>query len=318
MSAARVVEIDGLGYTYGSGASARAALAQVTLSVEKGEIFGVLGPNGGGKTTLFGVLSTLLGRFSGAARIAGHDLRSEPAAVRARLGVAFQSPSLDRILTVEENLRHRGHLYRLRGAALGRRIGDALARFRLEEHRRDRVEVLSGGMRRRVELAGALLHAPELLLLDEPSTGLDPGARRDLWHYLELMRREDATTVLLTTHLMEEAARCDRLALLDRGRIVALGSPAELTGEIGGDVITVQCDGAEALAGDIRSTLGAPAVLVDGHIRIESAKGHQFIPRLVEAFPGRIHAVTLAKPSLEDVFIRRTGHSLWTRAAEGQ
>jgi ABC-2 type transport system ATP-binding protein len=314
MNALPIVEVETLSYSYAPakrGGTPRSALKDVSFGVRKGEIFGLLGPNGGGKTTLFKILSTLLVPQSGAVRIAGLDVRTHPHAVRRHLGVAFQSPSLDKKLTAKENLRHHGHLYGLRGAGLEERIRLMMERVNLQDRANDLVETLSGGMARRVELAKTLLHAPELLLLDEPSTGLDPGARRDLWEQLKALRSKDGVTVLLTTHLMEEATGCDRLALLHRGQIVALGSPEQLTSEIGGDVLIVHSTDPQKLGNEIRDHFRCAATVLNGTVRIEREDGHLFIPQLVEAFPGRIHGISLGKPTLEDVFIHRTGHRLW-------
>jgi ABC-2 type transport system ATP-binding protein len=314
MSCLAIVEMENVSYAYPPakrGGSPHAALRDVSFQVQRGEIFGLLGPNGGGKTTLFKILSTLLVPEVGVVRIAGLDVRSNPHDIRHHLGVAFQNPSLDKKLTAEENLRHHGHLYGLHGKALDERIRLMLERVNLQDRAHDIVETLSGGMARRVELAKTLLHSPELLLLDEPSTGLDPGARRDLWEQLRTLRTRDGVTVLLTTHLMEEAAGCDRLALLHHGQIVALGSPDQLTSEIGGDVLTVHTDDPEKLAEEIRERFQCPATVLDGTVRIEREDGHQFIPQLVEALPGRIQGISLGKPTLEDVFIHRTGHRLW-------
>ncbi len=308
-----IVQVENVTFSYPPAkrrAPPRAALEDVSFEVQRGEIFGLLGPNGGGKTTLFKILSTLLVPQNGNVRIAGLDVRAKPHEVRHHLGVAFQSPSLDKKLTPEENLRHHGHLYGLRGAALEKRINLMLRRVNLQERAHDLVEALSGGMARRVELAKTLLHAPELLLLDEPSTGLDPGARRDLWEQLKSLRTQDGVTVLMTTHLMEEAAACDRLALLHHGRIVALGTPDQLTSEIGGDVVTVHSDDSLRLGEEIRRYFRCAATVLEGTVRIERENGHLFIPELVEAFPGRIRGVSLGKPTLEDVFIHRTGHRL--------
>ncbi len=308
-----IVQVEDLTYSYPPdrrGESPRSALRDVSFEVGRGEIFGLLGPNGGGKTTLFRILSTLLIPESGRIKIAGLDVRTRPHEIRSHLGVAFQSPSLDKKLTAAENLRHHGHLYGLRGAALEKRISLMLERVNLRERSHDLVETLSGGMARRVELAKTLLHEPELLLLDEPSTGLDPGARRDLWNQLKTLRSRDGVTVLLTTHLMEEAAGCDRLALLHRGQIVAFGTPEQLTSEIGGDVLTVHSDDPLRLGEDIRKHFECPTAVLDGTVRIERENGHLFIPQLVEAFPGRIRGISLGKPTLEDVFIHRTGRRL--------
>jgi len=315
-----IVEVQALSYTYPPaerGGTPRRALKEVSFDVQPAEIFGLLGPNGGGKTTLFKILSTLLAPSGGGVRIARKDPVAEPHEVRRLLGVAFQSPSLDKKLTAEENLMHQGHLYGMSGRELKTRITEMLDRVGMRDHARDLVEHLSGGMARRVELAKTLLHRPLLLLLDEPSTGLDPGARRDLWDHLKLLRTRDGVTVLLTTHLMEEAAQCDRIALLNRGEVVALGAPGQLTSEIGGDVINVHAREAETLRTEIEERFGCSATLVDGSIRIEREDGHQFIPQLVAAFPGRIDAVSLGKPTLEDVFIHRTGHHLWQEPGEG-
>jgi ABC-2 type transport system ATP-binding protein len=305
------IEVRQVVHRYGQ----RVALDHLDLSVERGEVFALLGPNGGGKTTLFRLLSTLIPLQQGEIRVMGHDVRLQAAAVRARIGVVFQAPSLDRKLSVRENLTHQGHLYGLSGRPLVARSNEMLARFQLTDRAADRVETLSGGLRRRVELAKGLLHRPELLLLDEPSTGLDPGARADLWICLRELHAE-GVTVVLTTHLLEEADKADRLAILDRGQLVALDTPERLRATVGGDSITVETDDPAGLAADITARLGDAAAVVDGSVRLQLADGHRHIARLVEAFPGRIRAVTLGQPSLEDVFIARTGHRF--RAESGE
>src|SRR5579872_232284 len=227
-SPAAAIEVEGLRHSYGE----RAALRGVSFDVRPGEIFALLGPNGSGKTTLFRILSTLMLPTGGRAVIARFDPARQPAEVRRRLGIVFQSPSADLKLTVAENLRHQGHLYGLRGAVLRERIEEMLGRVGLADRARDKVETLSGGMQRRVELAKGLMHRPDVLLLDEPTTGLDPGARLDVWQYLRELRAQERVSILVTTHLMEEAERCDRLAILNSGEIVALGTPVALRGQI--------------------------------------------------------------------------------------
>jgi len=296
--------VENLTHAYGK----RTALDNVSFSVRAGELFGLLGPNGGGKTTLFRILSTLIAPRQGGVRIFGHDVTADRAEVRRRIGVVFQAPSLDKKLTVLENLRHQGHLYNLHGPALQSRIDELLARFGMADRARDLVETLSGGQRRRVELAKGLLHKPELLLLDEPSTGLDPRVRGELGDYLESLRRKDGVTVLLTTHIMEEADRCDRLAIMDRGKLVALDTPAALKEQIGGDVISIETRQAEELRGQIKLKFGIEPAILNNSLRLERPRGHEFIPDLVEAFPGRIDAISVGKPRLEDVFIHLTGH----------
>lgn len=274
-------------------------------------MFALLGPNGGGKTTLFKILTTLLPATSGAVRIFGHELRLHVHAIRARLGVVFQSPSLDRKLTVVENLRHHGHLYGLRGQVLRARIAEMLDRMGLRERAQDLVETLSGGLQRRVELAKGLLHKPDLLLLDEPSVGLDPGARRDFNWYLSHLREQEGVTIILTTHIMEEAERCDRVGILHRGRLVALGTPDALKAQVGGDVIAIQGPRLETLREKLSKQFACNPVLVDGTLRIERPNGHEFIREIVATFPDDIQSVTFGKPTLEDVFIHQTGHQFW-------
>ena len=208
-----MIAVQNLTHRYGD----RVALSDVNFEVGKGEIFGLLGPNGGGKSTLFRILSTMMVPTEGRAVLAGYDVARQPAAVRRHVGVVFQSQSLDKALTVEENLRSQGHLHGLHGAPLRERMEHAMEQLGLSDRRRDLVEMLSGGLRRRVEIAKALLHRPQVLLMDEASTGLDPAARRDLSNYVEALRRRDGVTVLLTTHILEEADRCDRLVLLHQG-----------------------------------------------------------------------------------------------------
>ncbi len=304
------IELSGLTHDYGS----RLALDGLSFQVRPAEIFGLLGPNGSGKTTLFRILSTLMVPTGGTARIAGFDVAREPNRVRQQTGIVFQATSLDVKLTVAENLMHQGHLYGLRGAELQTRSKTVLSRVGLTDRARDMVETLSGGQKRRIELAKGLIHSPSVLLLDEPSTGLDPGARLDLWHYLRILRDEQGVTVLVTTHLMEEAEHCDRLAFLSAGKLVALGSPAELKSQIGGDIVQFETPTAEAaalLGTRIAERFAVTPVIVDYTVRVEREHGHRFLTEVVEAFPGAIESVSVSKPSLEDVFIQRTGHRFW-------
>lgn len=304
MDTDHAVEVRGLKHYYGQ----RAALAGIDFQVHRGEIFGLLGPNGGGKSTTFRILSTLMVPSAGSAEIFGYDVVGEPGAVRRHIGVVFQSPSLDKKLSVRENLRHQGHLYGLRGADLKRRISEVLSGMRLSDRAGEMVQKLSGGLARRVELAKGVLHRPRLLLLDEPSTGLDPVARRDVWRQLEQLREKLGITVLMTTHIMEEANDCDRIAILDRGKIVALDSPANLRAEIQADCLIVETSEPGELCAAVREKFGGDPVVVDGHVRIERKEGHRFVAQLAETFPGRFDAVRVGTPTLEDVFIHRTGH----------
>ena len=297
----------GLTFDYGE----RRALDGVSMSVARGEIFSVLGPNGGGKTTLFRILSTLVETDAGGLTVLGLSLPREKSRVRALLGVVFQKPALDAKLTVAENLRHHGLLYGLAGHELAEKIERSLERLGVLDRRDDLVEELSGGLQRRVELAKALLTEPKLLVLDEPSTGLDPGARHDLWRYLSELRADDGTTILLTTHLMDEADRCDRIAILDGGRVVASGTPDELKRRIGGDVITIRTKHPSEAARKVEAVVGRPATRVGDTLRLEHAGGHLLVRQLFEALADEVEGISLAKPTLEDVFVRETGHRFW-------
>jgi ABC-2 type transport system ATP-binding protein len=285
----------------------RVSLSNVSFEVRKGEIFGLLGPNGGGKSTLFRILTTMMAPGGGSASIDGRDVVRESAAVRRSIGVVFQSQSLDKALTVEENLRAQGHLHELSGALLTERMTWAMERLALADRRKELVSALSGGLKRRAEIAKALLHRPPVLLMDEASTGLDPAARRDLSRNIEELRDRDGVTVLLTTHILEEADRCDRLILLHQGSVVTSGSPGELRAGIGGDVVVLESGEAQSLAERITQRFATPASAMDGHVRVEIANGHRFIAEVVEAFPGAIESVGLHKPTLEDVFVKETG-----------
>jgi ABC-2 type transport system ATP-binding protein len=297
------IDVRALAHRYGD----REALRGVSFEVQPGEIVGLLGPNGGGKTTLFRILTTLLAPTAGTVLVDGVDVRERPAEVRRRLGVVFQAPALDPALTVAENLRHHGHLYGLRGAALAHRIASVLETVRLADRARDVVRTLSGGLQRRVELAKSLLHQPHVLALDEPSTGLDPGARRDVWEHLSGLRQRSATTVLLTTHLMDEAAQCDRVAILHRGQVVAMGTPEQLVATVGGDVVWISARNAGAVATRLRSDFGLSTDVVEGRVRIERERGHELLPQIIEAFPGEIDAASFSRPTLDDVFVHHTG-----------
>jgi ABC-2 type transport system ATP-binding protein len=307
-----VISVRDVVHRYGD----RAALNGVSFDVRRAELFGLLGPNGSGKTTLFRILSTLMIPVGGRAEIMGFDVARDPNGLRRQIGVVFQAQSIDVKLTAAENLWHQGHLYGLHGASLKSRIAEMLGRVGLADRANEKTETFSGGMQRRLELAKGLLHHPSVLLLDEPTTGLDPGARRDLWQYLAILRDEERVTVIVTTHLMEEAERCDRLAILNQGKVVALGTPDDLKHEIGGDVILLDAKNPDSLAERIRVRFNLDAQVLHGQVRIERENGHRFITDVVEAFPGEIESISVSKPTLEDVFIRRTGHRFWTDDAQ--
>jgi ABC-2 type transport system ATP-binding protein len=312
MGDSSAILVEEVSHRYGE----RLALDRVSFHVAPGEAFGLLGPNGGGKSTLFRLLATLLPLQEGSARIGDADVRTRPDEVRGLIGVTFQSPSLDGKLTVGENLRYHAALYGLSGSALRSRIDEVTVQLSLADRLRDRAETLSGGLQRRVEVAKSLLHRPRVLLLDEPSTGLDPGARHELWQSLESLIADNGVTILVTTHLMDEAERCHRLGILDRGRLVALGAPDVLRGEVGGDCITIDGDAPDDLAREIAARFGVAPEQVHGRLRIERPNGQELVRDLMNAFPSAIRSITLGKPTLEDVFLRKTGRPFEDAPAE--
>jgi len=300
------IAVENLTHRYGD----RVALSGVSFQVAPKTIFGLLGPNGGGKSTLFRILATMMEATSGTARVAGYDVGTRPHEVRRRLGVVFQSHSLDKKLTVSENLVAQGHMYGLTGARLRERMEAMLSRLGLADRRGDIVQTLSGGLMRRVEIAKALLHEPEVLLMDEPSTGLDPGVRRELMDYIHDLRTRQGLTVLLTTHILEEAERCDRLLLLHRGRAVIEGAPADLKSRVGGDVVVLESREMDALRRGIEEKFRLRPVVNDGVMRIEAEGAHRLVPELFEAFPGAIRSIAVHRPTLEDVFLNETGENI--------
>lgn len=298
------ITVENLTHTY----ETRCALDHVNFSVSRGEVVGFLGPNGSGKTTLFKILSTLITPTVGVINVFGHDIHTEQKSIRKLLGVVFQRPALDVKLTVIENLRHQGHLYGLIGRQLNYRINELLIQFNLNDRKKDLVEELSGGLQRRVEIAKALLHSPQVLLLDEPSSGLDIELRRQLSEYFSNLAQNEDISILLTTHIMDEADECNRVAILDEGRLVALGTPDELKSKIGGDVVSVETRDSESLSNAIEDKFDVSTTITEDFIHIESTRANEFIKDIMVAFPDDILSVRLSKPTLEDVFIKLTGN----------
>jgi ABC-2 type transport system ATP-binding protein len=279
------------------------ALRDVTLQVAKGTLYGLLGPNGSGKTTLFRILSTLMPPSAGSATVFGLQTTQAPEAVRRRLGVVFQDAALDEALTVHENLRFQASLYGLERGERDERIDELLARLDVTDRVDDVVADLSGGLRRRVDLARGLLHRPDLLLLDEPTTGLDPGARRAFWAAIDRLRNVEGTTLLLATHLMDEAERCDRVGILSQGRLVANGTPAELKAALGDQTLWVETDEPEALRNRIDAQFGIPTRIVGTTVQVAPPNPPAFLSSLYEALGDRIRSATIRAPTLDDVFM---------------
>lgn len=308
-----MISVRSLTHRYGE----RVALSHLSFDISKGEIFSLLGPNGGGKTTLFKLLSTLLPIQEGDITVNGSSLKGETRLHRAQMGIVFQSPSLDKKLRVEENLHYHGLLYGLSGKKLKKRIDTLLEHFRLADRRNDTVEKLSGGLQRRVELAKSLLHNPSLLLLDEPTTGLDPSARLEFLGYLKLLQETEKTTILLTTHLLDEAELCHQVLILDRGNLVACDTPERLKALVGHEVIRLQTSMKNTdIAPQIQAACGYPAVKMGRELRVEmpSNLSSEEKQRLLNNLLGLngVEAVTLSKPSLEDVYFQKTGQSWQT------
>jgi len=285
-----------------------AALRGVDLDIKAGRVFALLGPNGSGKTTLFRLLCTLLPIQQGQVRVGGFDSGSQPLRVREQIGIVFQSPSLDMKLTVDENIACQGALYGIRGAELRERRDVLLKQLDLVDRRDDRCQVLSGGLKRRVELAKGMLHRPRLLLLDEPSTGLDPSARLRLWDAIREMA-EQGIAVLLTTHLLEEADKADDIAIMSQGKLIAEGSPSELRAEMGEGVITIVADDAERAESILRDQLGLKPQRLHHQIRLKVDSPAEMVPLLVEMLGKEAQSINIGRPSLEDVFIAKTGEA---------
>jgi ABC-2 type transport system ATP-binding protein len=286
------------------------AVNDVSFSVDEGEVFGFLGPNGAGKTTTISILCTLLSPTSGRAEIAGFDCAGDPDGVRASLGLIFQDTTLDSGLTAHENLMFHAYLYNLDRKLAGKRINEMLDVVELLGRKNDLIKNFSGGMKRRLEIARGLLHYPRVLFLDEPTIGLDPQTRNTIWDFINALRKKEKITVFMTTHYMEEAENCDRIAIIDHGRIIALGTPARLKAMVHGDVIHLTtADNPRALA-EIRRIFGIAAREENGGLALETEKGDEFIPKLLHALPVRTVSVSLQKPTLNDVFLKLTGRTI--------
>lgn len=290
---------------------ARRALDDVSFSIQPGEIFGLLGPNGAGKTTAFRLLSGLLPPDRGTFTLDGEPATAASAAYRVRLGVVFQEASLDLKLSGRENLALGAALYGLPRALAKQKIDEVLALMQLGPRADEPASKYSGGMRRRIEIARVLMHEPRLLLMDEPGRGVDPEALRRIWDQIEALVVRRNLSVILTTHQPEEAERCQRIAILDQGRVVASGTPDELRARVAGDVVRVEAPRPEEVAAQIQAQLSVSPRIVGGQVHVEGPRGHELVPRIVELFPaGRLQSVATSRPTLADVFAKLTGRGL--------
>jgi ABC-2 type transport system ATP-binding protein len=301
-----VIEAKGLVKKYGE----LEAVSGIDLEVHSGEIFGFLGPNGAGKSTTISMLCTLLTPTAGIASVAGINVMKDPAAVRQRIGLVFQDPSLDDQLTGRENLEFHAFIYSVPAAERRKRIDEMLDLLQLSDRASSQVRTYSGGMKRRLEIARGMLHQPQVLFLDEPTIGLDPQTRKSIWTHLNELRSRKGVTIFMTTHYMDEAEYCDRIAIIDRGRIVALGTPDELKAKVGGDVVTMTSSDPDAAAREIEELLGVTPSRDNGALRMEVSDGKKFVPRLVRELTAPVDTVTLRRPSLDDVFLKLTGRAI--------
>jgi len=286
------------------------AVDGISFAVNEGEVFGFLGPNGAGKTTTINILCTLLSPSSGRAEIAGFDCAKSPDQVRTSIGLIFQDTTLDVGLTAYENLKFHAYLYNLDRRLAEKRIDEMLAVVELQTRKHDLIKTFSGGMKRRLEIARGLLHYPRVLFLDEPTIGLDPQTRNTIWDFINTLRNKEKITVFMTTHYMEEAENCGRIAIIDHGRIIALDTPAKLKQMVHGDVIhVITTDNQRAIA-EIQKTFGLAAREENGGLVLETEKGDEFIPKLLHSLTMQTLSVSLKKPTLNDVFLKLTGRTI--------
>ncbi len=304
--AAPAVVVAGLSKRYGD----LDAVKGVDFEVAPGEVFGFLGPNGAGKTTTISMLCTLVRPTGGAAMVAGHDVVSERDEVRRNIGLVFQDPTVDAYLTAEQNLRFHGELYGLPKEAMGERIGQVLDMVDLTDRKDSKVGTFSGGMKRRLEIARGLLHSPRVLFLDEPTVGLDPQTRAAIWGYINELKETEDITIFLTTHYMEEAEYCDRIAIIDHGEIVVLDTPENLKANVGKDRVRIVTDDDEAAIAALKTQFDLDAGMLEGAVTFGVPSGEAFVPRLFAELAIPIRSVNVARPSLDDVFMNYTGSSI--------
>jgi len=286
------------------------AVNQVSFAVNTGEVFGFLGPNGAGKTTTVRMLCTLTRPSAGSAKVGGHDVVHEHDSVRRTIGIIFQEPSLDDRLTALENLRFHGMIYKVPRRELPERITQALSWMELLDRRNDLVRNFSGGMKRRLEIARGLLHSPRVLFLDEPTLGLDPQTRNRIWERLLQLRREQRVTLFLTTHYMDEAENCDRIAVIDRGRIIALDTPQALKEQVQGDCVSLTTGDDVAAEAEVAARYAVATSRDKNGIHFEVKDGAEFVPGLVRELSVPVLSVTVHPPTLDDVFLKLTGREI--------
>jgi ABC-2 type transport system ATP-binding protein len=286
------------------------AVRGVSFEVAAGEVFGFLGPNGAGKTTTINMLCTLAKPTAGSARVAGHDVVRERDDVRRHIGLVFQDPTLDGYLTAEQNLRLHAELYGVDSALVADRIRQVLEMVGLWERRDASVQTFSGGMRRRLEIARGFLHSPRVLFLDEPTIGLDPQTRSSIWRYIALLQEREEITIFMTTHYMDEAEFCDRIAIMDQGQIVALDTPAALKAQVGADRVRIQTEDDDAAIAALAERFDLSATISEDAVTFFVPSGEEFVPRLFAELGVAIRSVSVSRPTLDDVFMSHTGTTI--------
>jgi ABC-2 type transport system ATP-binding protein len=286
------------------------AVRGVSFTVPPGEVFGFLGPNGAGKSTTINMLCTLVKPTSGAARVSGFDVVDQRDEVRRHLGLVFQDPTLDGYLTAEQNLRFHAELYGIDPRVIGTRMDQMLEMVDLADRRDTPVMTFSGGMRRRLEIARGLMHSPRVLFLDEPTIGLDPQTRSSIWRYIRALQEAEGTTIFMTTHYMDEAEFCDRIAIMDRGEIVVLDTPEALKAGVGADRVVLGTADDDAALAALRDRFGIEAAVAEGAVTFHVENGEAFVPRLFAELGVAITSVAVSRPTLDDVFMRYTGSTI--------
>ncbi|HET9074326.1 MAG TPA: ATP-binding cassette domain-containing protein [Solirubrobacteraceae bacterium] len=305
-TATRAIQVEDLVKRYGE----FEAVKGVSFSVGQGEVFGFLGPNGAGKSTTINMLCTLTRPSAGHATVAGHDIVRERDDVRRHIGLVFQDPTLDGYLTALANLKLHAELYGVESRLVLPRAKQVLQMVGLWDRRDGTVSTFSGGMRRRLEIARGLMHSPRVLFLDEPTIGLDPQTRRSIWGYIRQLQQQEQITIFMTTHYMDEAEWCDRIAIMDAGRIVALDSPETLKAGVGTDRVTIQTDDNAAAIRALADEFGIEASIAEGHVSFGVPEGETFVPRLFRGFSVPITGVSVSRPTLDDVFMSYTGSTI--------
>jgi ABC-2 type transport system ATP-binding protein len=286
------------------------AVRGIDLEISAGEVFGFLGPNGAGKSTTINMLCTLLTPTAGHAEVAGHDVVRDRDTVRRNIGLVFQDTTLDTYMTAERNLRLHAALYGVPKDVLDDRIQQVLQMVGLWDRRASKVSTYSGGMKRRLEIARGLLHSPRVLFLDEPTVGLDPQTRASIWSYIGELRKAEDITIFMTTHYMDEAEFCDRIAIMDHGKIIALDTPEALKASVGADRVQIHTDDDPAAIIALEQRFGIEAIIAEGAVTFRVERGEQFVPRLFAELPLAIRSVSVARPSLDDVFMSYTGSTI--------